>query len=126
MELKDTPEQRDSLPFFFTVSKKPTHNTRKCCEESDPTHCMEALGSSHLFCDHDVHLQHFKGAGLEENQWLSLLEFGKPKRFRGIDMGGYALLWNSRACFLNHSEDVVWATMVHHASWAYPPVHGWD
>lgn len=27
-------------------------------------------------------------------------------------MGGYALLWNSRACFLNHNEDFVWATMV--------------
>ena len=27
-------------------------------------------------------------------------------------MGGYALLGNSRACFVNHNEDFVWATMV--------------
>ena len=54
--------------------------------------CMEALVSSHPATVH-VCLRHLRDAGLEEIQWLSLLDFWSSRRsaFHIIVLGGYAL-----------------------------------
>ena len=52
--LKDKPEQGDSLPFYSEQQRSPHTQYVKRARpqrwrigESDPTHCMEALYSSH-------------------------------------------------------------------------------
>ena len=76
--------------------------------ESDPDHAgLHGSAGLKPFCDHYVCLRHLRDAGVEEIQWLSLLNFWRCKRFMSLCWAATRCIETERVILfeLSHTED---------------------
>lgn len=102
MAFKDTSEQRDSRPFYSQRSKNPTitmiHESGVQTREKVTQTSQIAWKRWHqAILRPDLYLQHFKDAGLQDIQWLSLLDSWGSKRFMFLFWAATRCLETERA-----------------------------